>query len=277
MPLLRRDDADLSYTDTGSGEAFVFQHGLGGDATQPAFYAPTACRLITLECRGHGQSSLGPAEALRFDTCAQDLDALLEHLQMGRVILGGISMGAGVALALARLRPSRVRALVLIRPAWIDRRSTPNLHVFGEIAALLRTDGPVAGKRIFEATSLSLRRAAASSPAVARSLLRQFDRVQAVERAAVLERFPADRPVTPSEDWTALSMPALVIGAGHDFVHPFSYALWLLNRLPSSELRKVPPKDCDVEHRDAIADAIREFLMSVRDEPRTGDRTGATR
>ena len=61
-------------------------------------------------------------------------------------------------------------------------------------------------------------------------------------------------------------MPALVIGAGHESVHPFSYAEWLHGRLPNSQLHKVPAKDHDAEHRDAIADAIASFLSSVYDE-----------
>lgn len=260
MPWVRRDGVELSYSDSGCGQTFVFLHGLGGDRTQPAAQAPAGCRLITPECRGHGQSSLGPEHALSFHTFAFDVDALLDQLRLPVVILGGISMGAGVALALARIRPSRVRALVLVRPAWIDRPCTPNLQVFSEIADLLRRHGPAAGKRVFEATSTSYRRATGLSPAVGRSLLGQFDRSGAVERVAVLERLVPDRPVTPSVDWSALTMPALVIGTGHDSVHPFSYADWLHNRLPNSALRKVPPKDLDVAHRDAIADAIWDLL-----------------
>lgn len=187
MPEMRRGTLRFAYRDAGSGPAFVFQHGLGADAGQPASLAPRGYRLITLECRGHGGTSLGPPDELGFETLARDLDTLLDELRLSRVVLGGVSMGAGVALTLARLRPHRARALVLVRPAWLDRARPPNLQVFPEIAALLRRHGPVRGKEIFMAESHAYRHAHAVSPALARSLAGQFDRPHAGERAAVLE------------------------------------------------------------------------------------------
>ena len=267
MPFLTHDGVRLSYADAGAdaGEPFVFQHGLGGDAAQPASQAPAGRRLITLECRGHGASELGPERALRFETFARDLDALLGALDLRRVVVGGISMGAGVALALARLFPARVRALVLVRPAWVDRAWPRNLHAFAEIAALLREHGPHEGKARFVAESREYRRIAAISPAAAQSLLGQFDRPLARERAALLEELPADRPIGPADDWSVLSMPALVIGARGDGVHPYHCAVALSERLPSATLCEVPAKERgDAAHRRAVATAIERLLADGR-------------
>jgi pimeloyl-ACP methyl ester carboxylesterase len=268
MPSFARDGLRLSYADAGAdaGEPFVFQHGLGGDAAQPASQAPAGRRLITLECRGHGASELGPEAALGFETFARDLDALLDALALEQVVVGGISMGAGVALALARLSPRRVRALVLVRPAWLDRAWPRNLHAFGEIAALLREHGPEEGKARFAAESREHRRIAAISPAAAQSLLGQFDRPGAQARAAVLERLPADRPIGPADDWSALSMPALVIGARGDGIHPYHCAVALSERLPRATLCEVPAKEHgDAAHRRAVATAIERLLADGPD------------
>jgi pimeloyl-ACP methyl ester carboxylesterase len=270
MAVLERDGLRLAYADAGpsAGPPFVFQHGLGGDAAQPAAQAPTGRRLITLECRGHGASELGPEEALGFGTFARDLAALLDALQLQRVDVGGISMGAGVALTLARLFPERVRTLVLVRPAWVDRAWPRHLHVFAEIAALLREHGAREGKARFAAESAEYRRLAAASPAAARSLLGQFDRPGARERAAVLERLPADRPIGPAGDWSALPMGALVIGARQDGIHPFNCAVALSERLPSATLREVPSKERgDAAHRRAVATAIERLLADSADDP----------
>jgi pimeloyl-ACP methyl ester carboxylesterase len=265
MPSFERDGLRLAYVDAGAGEPFVFQHGLGGDAAQPASQAPDGQRLITLECRGHGDSELGPDEALGFETFARDLDALLDQLGLEHVVVGGISMGAGVALTLARLAPTRVRALVLVRPAWLDRAWPRNLHAFAEIAALLREHEPQEGKARFVAESREYRRIAAISPAAAASLLAQFDRAHARERAAVLERLPADRPLGPADDWSTLSMPALVIGARGDGIHPYGCAVALSKRLPRATLCEVPSKERgDAAHRRAVATAIERLLADSR-------------
>jgi pimeloyl-ACP methyl ester carboxylesterase len=266
MPTVAHDGLLLHYADAGAGTPFVFQHGLGGDAAQPAVLAPAGCRVLTLECRGHGESPLGPEDALGFETFAADLLALLNERALDQVALGGISMGAGVALTLARLHPERVRALVLVRPAWMDRRWPRNLQVFAEIASRLRQHGPTAGKELFMTQSEAYRRARLRSPSLAASLVGQFDRPHACKRAAVLERLPGDRPIGPADDWSALAMPAIVIGARHDDVHPFSLAAELAERLPHGQLREVPPKDRgEAEHRAAVARAIEGFLRALGD------------
>ena len=92
----------FSYLDEGGGNPFVFQHGLGGDAAQPRSLWSGAGRLVCLECRGHGHTTpLGTPDDLDFGTFARDLASLLNALELDDVVLGGVSMGAGVALRLA--------------------------------------------------------------------------------------------------------------------------------------------------------------------------------
>jgi pimeloyl-ACP methyl ester carboxylesterase len=70
------------------------------------------CRVLTPDQRGFGASPLGPDEP-DLDACADDVVALLDRLGLDRVVLGGLSMGGYVAMALLRRHPERVRALVL--------------------------------------------------------------------------------------------------------------------------------------------------------------------
>ena len=69
------------------GRPFVFQHGMGGDVTQPAglFTPPPGVRLVALDCRGHGRTRpTGDPAKLCFDVMADDVVALLDHLRIGR-------------------------------------------------------------------------------------------------------------------------------------------------------------------------------------------------
>ena len=97
--------ARLVYQTAGVGGAvpFVFQHGMGGDASQPLSYVgdtpPTS--VIALNGRGHGPSSDIDPAAATFDAYADDVVALADHLSLDRFIVGGISLGAGTALNLA--------------------------------------------------------------------------------------------------------------------------------------------------------------------------------
>ena len=78
------------------------------------------------------------AAAASFEVFADDVIALADHLGLVRFIIGGISLGAGTALNLAVRYPDRVAALVLCRPAWLDRPQAEfNRNAYTEIADLL--------------------------------------------------------------------------------------------------------------------------------------------
>src|SRR5262249_47436928 len=111
MAGFKRDVIAFHYLDVGQGTPFVFQHGLGGDVRQPAglFRPPQGVRLLCLDARAHGRTEpLGSPSALTFDVFGDDLVAWLDYLGVGRAVLGGISMGAGVALNVAVRYPERV-------------------------------------------------------------------------------------------------------------------------------------------------------------------------
>lgn len=70
------------------------------------------CRVITPDLRGFGGSPLG-ADPPSLDAMADDVAALLDRLGLGRVVMGGLSMGGYTAMAFVRRHPGRARALLL--------------------------------------------------------------------------------------------------------------------------------------------------------------------
>src|SRR5689334_17995774 len=71
----RNASLNLSVAESGIGTPFVFQHGLCGDALQPAQVFPdgTNFRCVTVECRGHGLSEPGAKDGLTIATFADDI------------------------------------------------------------------------------------------------------------------------------------------------------------------------------------------------------------
>src|SRR5262249_11354645 len=98
---------------------------------------------LCLDARAHGLTQpMGEPSDLSFDIFGDDVIALLDHLGLRRAILGGISMGAAVALNVAVRYPERVDGLVLSRPAWLDGPMPPeNVARYAAIARLLRRVG----------------------------------------------------------------------------------------------------------------------------------------
>ena len=109
---------ELFFEDHGQGQPVVLIHGypLNGRSweRQEAALLQAGYRVITYDRRGFGQSSQ-PSSGYDYDTFAADLDALLSHLDLQDVILGGFSMGTGeVTRYIGRYGSARVSKAVLI-------------------------------------------------------------------------------------------------------------------------------------------------------------------
>ncbi len=266
MPFFETDGIRFHYLDTGAGQPFVFQHGLGGDTvqTRDTFQPPLAFRLLTLDCRGHGETRvLGDPALLCFDRFADDVLAWLDWLGLEQVALGGISMGAGIALNFALRYPPRCRALVLVRPAWLDQPLPENVQVYPRIAALLRQHGPARGRELFQQTQ-EYQALLRSCPATAASQARQFDRPYAEESAAVLERIPADAPNYDARQWTSIAVPTLILASDLDPVHPYAYGETLAQAIPGAILKRITSKEIDARrHSQDIQRAVEGFLRAL--------------
>ncbi|HEY3580522.1 MAG TPA: alpha/beta fold hydrolase [Pyrinomonadaceae bacterium] len=115
MSFIRVDDIQLVYEDTGLGQPVVLLHGYPFNRslwTEQVSALSNSYRVITPDLRGLGESDSLPGAAT-MNRMAQDVAELLDHLEISRAVVGGLSMGGYVALAFYKQFRSRVRALIL--------------------------------------------------------------------------------------------------------------------------------------------------------------------
>lgn len=110
----------LAYEDSGGpGPLVVAIPGLGDVRQEYRFLAPrliaAGYRVVTLDLRGHGESSVGWPDYLT-QSVGADILALVESLNAGPALLIGTSMAGGAIAWAAAERPDRVVGLVLINP-----------------------------------------------------------------------------------------------------------------------------------------------------------------
>ncbi len=267
MPVFERDGIRFHYRDEGEGIPFVFQHGLGGDVAQPfgffegSLHEDPRFRLIALDCRAHGETRpVGPEDTLSIETYADDVLGMMDRLDVSRAVIGGISMGAAVALNVALRYPERLRGLILSRPAWLDEPGPDNLSILGTIAALIRRYGAAEGRERF-LQSNEYAAMVEESPDVAGSLLGQFEHPRAEETVAKLERIPQDTPCRDRAAWGSISIPTLVLANRQDPVHPVEYGEVLASAIPAAEFREITAKSVDVtRHNDDVREFICDFF-----------------
>ncbi len=120
------DGVPILYHAAGSGEpALVFVHGWSCDAdywaAQVRHFAPFR-RVVAIDLAGHGGSG-ADRQAWTIEAFARDVAAVVESLDLDRVVLVGHSMSGPVTVEAARLMPDRVVALVPIDT--LQRAGTP--------------------------------------------------------------------------------------------------------------------------------------------------------
>lgn len=116
-----------------TGVPLVLLHG-GGSTIDVTFgrvlpFLARSHRIIAVEEQGHGRTS-GRDAPVRFETSADDVAALLEHLQVQQADLFGFSNGASVALQTAIRHPKVVRNLIFASSMSRKDGARPELWTF---------------------------------------------------------------------------------------------------------------------------------------------------
>ncbi|HUQ09057.1 MAG TPA: alpha/beta hydrolase [Steroidobacteraceae bacterium] len=259
------DGCRLHYVDEGAGLPVLWQHGLGATQSQAAevFPASSGFRRITLECRGHAGSEIGAPDALSIGQFADDALALMDHLQVERAAVGGISLGAAIALHLAVHHPQRVGALIIARPAWLGESTPERMRIYRDVAELLARYGSEDGLRRLEASE-RYRQVSSQSPDNAASMRGLFHRARPESTVALLSRIPMQGSGVSPEQMTRLSLPTLVIANERDYVHTIAMATEVAGLIPGAELRILPAKDVDrASYLDGFRAALEEFLSDL--------------
>ncbi|HEV7129220.1 MAG TPA: alpha/beta hydrolase [Ktedonobacterales bacterium] len=116
----------LAYDDTGTGPLVICVPGMGDLRGEYRQLAPqlvaAGYRAVTLDVRGHGESSVGWPD-YSVPAIGADMLALARALGAGPAVLVGTSMAGGAAVWAAAEAPDEVAGLVLIGPFVRDMGS----------------------------------------------------------------------------------------------------------------------------------------------------------
>ncbi|WP_028696423.1 alpha/beta fold hydrolase [Pseudomonas cremoricolorata] len=133
------DDAQLYYEESGNPQGPVLLLLHGGLGTLETFNPLLPAlgerfRLIGLDSRGHGASTLGSA-ALSYARLERDVQALVAHLQVPGISVIGHSDGGIVGLRLAAAGALKVDKLVCIGAHWALPKHDPTRALYQRISA----------------------------------------------------------------------------------------------------------------------------------------------
>jgi len=249
MLRFRHDEVELAYLDEGEGEPIVLVHGFASTAVvnwvHPGWFTTlrnARRRVIALDNRGHGESAklYDPSE-YHSSIMAEDVRALLDHLDLARADVMGYSMGARIAAYLALQHPQRLRSVV-----------------FGGLGGHL-IDGieiPAAVADALEAPSL-----AEVTDSVGRTF-RAFAEQTRSDLKALAACLRGSRQTLTREEIARIAAPALVAIGSKDTVAGGGQELASL--LPQGRLLDIPGRD----HMTAVGDRVfKQGVLAFLAEP----------
>lgn len=266
MPYFTHDDMRFHYQRSGEGAEFVFSHGLGANLERVAEFVEElpGMRVTVYDNRGHGRTAPVPdAEHLNFTVMAGDVAALLDHLGVQSAIVGGVSMGSGIAVRFALDYPERVRALILSRPAWLDRPNPENLAFAPLLAPALETGDRARALEILSASRYY--ETLVEQDPVAAALLPEIVQLNEPGTLAACYRgIVGSAPVSSLKEMRQLRMPTLVLGCDEDAFHPMEIARLWAETIQGARLVEICPRSVDaVRHVSDFRRAATEFLETV--------------
>lgn len=119
MAHFEHDGCSLHYEEYGQGTPLLLLHGLGSSCRDWEYQIPAFAaryRVIALDIRGHGRSDK-PRERYSIRGFSADVEALIEHLNLGPVHVIGLSMGAMIGFQLAVDHPQLLKSLCIVNSA----------------------------------------------------------------------------------------------------------------------------------------------------------------
>jgi len=263
MPKARVGGGDIAYETRGAGPALLFLHafplGLGMWEPQVSAFA-SSHQVIRFDARGFGGSPPGDG-LLTMERIADDAVGLLDHLDVSRAIVCGLSMGGYAAFALVRRHADRLKALVLA-----DTRAGAD------------SDAARAA-RAAQADKVRKEGSASIADAVLPKLVGETTHAQRPELVARLKETIAANPPRGIADALAglaaradststlreVRVPTLVVCGAEDVLTPVSESEALVRGIAGSKLEVIPAAGhlSSMENPDQFNAVLRRFLTAL--------------
>ncbi|EHJ7460712.1 alpha/beta hydrolase [Listeria monocytogenes] len=262
MPLFKHEGTYFNYEIQGEGIPFLFLHGLGDNLkfAYETFDKDEKIQLISLDQRGHGKSG-NDSRKLSYDRLAKDALALMDYLGIQHFFVGGLSMGAGVAVNLAVQAADKVLGLIILRSSATDEPmkkeviawfSTVSKYLPKKDGALLLEQDP-----IFPSIKETY-------PKAIDTFKRYFEDDAVVTHYKKFSDIPKDRPIKNKSELTNLTIPTLILANNYDVIHPIEYSLFYKRNIENASYYELTPKTIDAEkHKLEITTYINTFIINT--------------
>jgi 3-oxoadipate enol-lactonase len=254
----------IAYVRCGQGAPLMFLHGIGGNhsswtAQLMRFQDDYQC--FAWDARGYGESEDYP-EALEFEFFADDLNRLMDHDNIERAHLAGLSMGARILLDFVARYPHRVASLILCDCFYaFDQSLSPAKQA--EFIAL-RQRPLLEGKTLAElAPTLINSLVSPHCSAAVRDQLRVS--IEALHVESYLKTLAASINYNRAAALDSIQVPVQLIFGADDRLTPASIGRDMQTKIANSRLAVIPHAGhlSNMEQAEQFNQVVADFLNDV--------------
>ena len=253
----------VRYLDAGSGWPVVLIHAfpLNAEMWRPQLErVPEGWRFVAPDLRGFGPDTVAVPGSITLDDMAGDVAAFLDELAIDPAVIGGLSMGGYITVALFRRAPERFSGMILA-DTKASADTPEGLEGRRQLVALARAQGATGVAesmlpKLLGKTSFERR------PDLPQKVRAMIERANPDGIVAAIEAMMV-RPDS-TRDLSHISCPTLVIVGEEDGVTPVADAVALQNQIVRSRLVILPQAGhlSNLEVPDGFALALSDFLAS---------------
>jgi pimeloyl-ACP methyl ester carboxylesterase len=217
-------------------------------------------RAIAYDIRGHGLSFVGDGQ-YTIEGHVDDLIALLDHLELGKVIIVGLSMGGYIVLRALERNPERFMATVLCNTR---SEADSNEGKIKRAAGITRVKKE--GSAHFAEEFVKLVFAAETfraKPAIVEPIREVIENTPPLSIAGTLLALSARTDTTGS--LSNIKIPTTILVGEHDTITPPASARAMHERIPDSEIHIIPDAAhmSNLENPDFFNEKLLSFLNRV--------------
>lgn len=261
------NDLLLNVEGSGDGPPVLLLHGFTGSSRSLLSFARSwpGFSTLALDVIGHGMSD-SPEDASRYtmDRCIDDIEALVEVLDLGKIALLGYSMGGRIAVRYALRHPERLWALVLESASTgIEDAAERRARVESDEALAQRLEREGLEPFIDYWQSIPLWESQASLPQEKRDALRAQRLQNSVTGLAnSLRGMGAGADPAVFDQLSSLEVPSLIMAGGLDTKYR-DLAIAMGRTMPDATVRILDNAGhaAHFEQPAAFANAVFEFLQ----------------
>lgn len=265
MPLFVRDSESLYYEDRGDGEVLVLLNGFGRSIRHWLGFDQLLAknnRVITVDHRGVGRSADTYVRwnVTMFDY-ADDVAALLAHLNIQKAHIIGLSMGGMVAMAFGLRHRHLCQSLTIINSSIAGQQSlqigAAGIKIFSNVIHNREHFNYIIGPLLISPEF--------KNPKKLFDIWHSYQALEPFSADMAVKQFLAIKRFKPGNALKKIEAPVLILKGMNDQLVPTMNSDILHGLMPSSRLVEIRGggHEMTIDHRNEVCESIEVFIEGL--------------